>query len=439
MCTDSSGPLPPTPAEGLLPDVPGTYPVSLAQRERLALWASGRHSQDQPTDAWSFGCEITAREARFAWDAVIGRYETLRSVFVQAADGTFHCRRDDAETVAARTFVVASPEEFFPALCAPVDLIGGALARLVVSHGAGETLIGMSFDHLVIDGHTFDRVSADFFARLNGADLPGPAPSSADAFYRAELRAAASPAGEKALAYWRRTTDGATYPPLLAGMTRPSGAPVIPETGHAAVAFDASAHHARMALGRSAMVLASVAAAIVRTLDLETDSEPFRILLQSSRRSSPAHLTMAGFLSNWQVASFAAGRDARQMTDDVGDAVFRSMRCHQIHHAEVVNRLEPELYGARYVPSEPLPPYALFNYLSEQKTPVVRGHTGAELDVPPMGAYRLHGALRVYGIERTDGSGAAVRVIADASVFGAGFAAAVAQSVGTMATHGDPS
>jgi hypothetical protein len=140
---------------------------------------------------------------------------------------------------------------------------------------------------------------------------------------------------------------------------------------------------------------------------------------------------MAGFLSNWQPASFTVGRTDDDTVHEVTQAVFRSLRGHPLHHAEVVRRLQPRWYGARYLPSEPLPPYALFNYLTEQEPPHVGGRPGRALQVPPMGAYRLHGALRVYGTERADGSGAAVRLVADASVFGAGFAASLARAVGT--------
>ncbi|MFF4948445.1 hypothetical protein [Streptomyces chattanoogensis] len=412
-----------------MPTDPADAPVSPAQRERLTLWASGRPSQDQPTFAWSFPCAVSPSRARSVWEAVVARYDTLRSVFADGGDGTFRCRREPAAAIAAQTFVETSPEEFFDALCAPVALLGGALARLVVSPGRDETLIGLSIDHLVIDGQCYHRVVAEFFAGLRGEEPAGPAPVRPDAFYRDELSAAGSPAGDKVLAYWRRTTGGRTYPPLHAGLARPAGAAVVPETAHATVGFGPSAASARAPLTRSATVLAAVCAGIAETLDLPADGETFAMLLQSSRRSSPETAAMAGFLSNWQVTTLPVGRRAEELVEPAGSAIFRAARGHHLHHAEVVRRLEPALYGARYLPSEPLPPYALFNYLTEQDVPEVNGVPGTPLEVPPMGAYRLHGALRVYGTERADGSGAEVRLVADASVFGGGFAAAVAKAV----------
>lgn len=416
-----------TAATAAAPDT-ASVPVSTAQRERLTLWASGRPSQDQPTHAWSFPCEIPAARARSVWGTLIARYATLRSVFTDE-DGTLTCRREAAGHIAAATFVTTSPERFHTELCAPVDLMGGPLARLVISPGSGGTLIGLSIDHLVIDGHSYGRIVTELFALLRGEDLPEPAPTTADAFFREELSAAAGPAGDKALAYWQRTTGGVTYPPLHPGLSRPEGAAVAPETAHCTVTFEPGAPHARSPLTRSSTVLASVAAAIARTLDLAPGQAPFALLLQSSRRSTDERLNMAGFLSNWQVAAFPVAHTAAELVDEVGNAVFRAMRGHHLHHAEVVRRLEPERYGARYLPSEPLPPYALFNYLGEQEPPRVPDQIGTPLEVPPMGAYRLHGALRVYGTERTDARAARVRLVADASVFGAGFAAAVAEAV----------
>ncbi|PRH77900.1 hypothetical protein C6N75_17925 [Streptomyces solincola] len=405
--------------------------MSQAQRERLTLWAGGQPTQDQPTFAWTFARPITARRARAAWEALVARYETLRSMFEETGSGTFACRRRPADEIAAQTFVETPRERFFAELCAPVTLIEGPLARLVVSPGRDETLIGLSIDHLVIDGHSHARVVTDLFTRLSGGAFTEPAPTPADDFYREELRAAGAPAGDKALAYWRRTAGGAAYPPLHPSLSRTPGAPVSPETAHCEVDFETSADCTRAPLTRSAMVLASVAAAIARILDLPAGEDPFTLLLQSSRRSGPEKLAMAGFLSNWQVAGFPVSHDAGQLLPEVSSAIFRSMRGHPVHHAEVVRRLQPELYGARYVPSEPLPPYALFNYLAAQATPRVDGTPGTPLDVPPMGAYRLHGALRIYGTERADSRGAGIRLVADASVFGTGFADAVACAVAT--------
>ncbi|MEU3838649.1 condensation domain-containing protein [Streptomyces sp. NPDC028635] len=414
----------PPPARGAV-----TPPVSLAQRERLTLWASGQPSQDQPTFAWSFAGAVDTRRARAAWHAVVARYDTLRSVFEDTGAGTFTCRRDGATAITAQTFAVTSPQDFLGVLCAPLALIGGALARLVVSPGADETLIGLSIDHLVIDGHSYHRVVADFFSLLRGEEPAGPPPAPADAFFHEELKAADSAAARKVLDYWRRTTGGTTYPPLHPDLARPAGVTVAPETAHTTVAFDPGAPYARTALGRSARVLAAVSTALLRVLEPADRTAPLRFLLQSSRRSSPEKLNMAGFLSNWQVTSFTVGGTADDTVHEVTQAVFRSLRGHPLHHAEVVRRLEPRWYGARYLPSEPLPPYALFNYLTEQEPPRIGGRPGRALEIPPMGAYRLHGALRVYGTERADGSGAAVRLVADASVFGAGLAASLAEAV----------
>ncbi len=410
------------------PTATESVPVSLAQRERLTLWAAGTPSQDQPTFAWEFPAAIDEERVRDAWAEVMTRYATLRSLFAEEGDGVFSCRRGPV-TMAADTCVSTPPETFFTQLCAPVDLLGGPVVRLVHSPAGPRTLLGLSIDHLVIDGQSYGRLAADLFALLRGEDPAGPAPATPDAFFREELEAAAGPAGEKALAYWRRTTGGRTYPPLHTSLHRPEGTGVRAETAHCTVVFDPACRHARHPQGRSATVLASVAAATARTLELVPGRDPFTMLLQSSRRSNDEKLNMAGFLSNWQPATFPVAHTAPELVADVTAAAFRALRGHHLHHAEVVRRLEPEWYGARYVPSEPLPPYALFNYLVEQEPPHVDGHSGTPLDVPPMGAYRLHGALRVYGTERADARSAQVRLVADASVFGDGFAGRVAEAV----------
>ncbi|MET1072481.1 MAG: hypothetical protein ABWY11_07540 [Umezawaea sp.] len=263
-------------------------------------------------------------------------------------------------------------------------------------------------------------ILSELWGLLRGEDLNGPAPLSDEAFTRRERDAAASPAVEVDLAYWRATSGGLTYPPFFDDLARDPGVPAAPETAVTAVDLSGSVGAGQARMSRAAALLAAVTASLARVSD--TRSRHFTTLVQGARRTNRSELRMAGFLSTWLLAKVPVGVDV----DQASGALLRAMSAHSVHHAEVVRRLEPHLYGARYRRTEGLPPYALFNFQSAAEPPRLACGEGRVLTVPPVPGNILHGGLRIYGTEQTGTGAVDVRVVADAAVLGPGFADAVA-------------
>ncbi len=367
-------------------------PISLAQRERLLLWWGNEYCLDQPTYAWIFPGRIDVEVVEVAWGRLLSRFGNLRARFV--ADSVDDIHRVDSALSGAidATFVATDGGHFFDELCAPLTVLGGALTRMVHSIDGDETLIGVCFDHLVIDGHTLRMILSELWGLLRNESPAGPAPLSDEAFIRRERDAALSPAVERDLDYWRETSGGLTYPPFFADLERDPAVPAAPETSVTAVDLSGPADRARMS--RAAALLAAVTASLARTTG--TGSGHFTTLVQGARRTNRSELRMAGFLSTWLLAKVPVGATV----DQASGALLRAMGAHSVHHAEIVRRLEPHHYGARYRRTEALPPYALFNFQGAAEPPRLAGGLGRVLTVPPVPGNVLHGGLRVYGTER---------------------------------------
>lgn len=394
-----------------------TLPISLAQRERLEVWRSGTRCHDQPTWAWAFPARLDPDLVRAAWAAVVTRFPSARTVF--EPDGPDVRRVSWApDRTAAATFAVAAGDGFFPVLSERMELLGGPLVRLAVAADGPGTLLGVAFDHLVVDGHVVRMILTELWARLSGEPVTGPHPLPDDDFVLAELAAAGSAAAERDLEHWRRTTGGRTYPPPFPGMTRDPAVPVAPETAWGELTLAAPS-----LLARSAAMLSALALSFGRLTGHA--GEPLTTLVQGNRRGTRAELRTSGFLASWLPARVPPVSSTAAAIGPTGRALLSGLSAHRIHHAEVIRRLEPELYGARYRSSEALPPYAMVNYQTELPPARAGGVVGEPLTVPPAPGIVLHGGLRVYGHERADGR-TAVRVLADAGAFGPGFAAAVA-------------
>jgi hypothetical protein len=398
-----------------------SLPISLAQRERLSVWQSGTRCHDQPTWAWRFPARLDPDRARAAWTEVLARFPSTRTVFEPDDTGGTGVSRDcwTPERTAAATFAAPGAGDFFEALCRRLELLGGPLVRLAWAADGTETLVGVCFDHLVVDGHVVRMLLSELWTRLSGEPVTRPDPLPDDDFVRAELAAAGSAAAERDLEHWRRTTGGRTYPAPFPGLTRDPGVPAAPETAWCELELTD-----RSLLTRSAAMLSALTLSLARLTGHE--GEPLTTLVQGTRRGTRAELQMSGFLASWLPARVPPVGSVAAATGTTTRALLAAMSAHRIHHAEVVRRLEPELYGARYRPAEVLPPYALVNYQTDLPAARVGGVTGERLAVPPVPGNILHGGLRVYGTDRADGRGASVRVVADAGAFGPGFAAAVA-------------
>ncbi len=349
------------------------------------------------------------------------RFHNLRTVFSEDSDGSARRHTADVTETLRATFATTDAGGFFDVLCARLELFGSPLTRVVHAHDGQHTLVGVCFDHLVIDGHTLRAITDALWSYLRGEDPAGPDPLPDEEFVLAELAAAGSPAVERDLDLWRELTGGRTYPTAFAGQTRPPGVPAAPETASCEIDIDTTGP---LRLTRAAAVLAALTVTLTRTLDAQ--DEHFTTMVQGARRATRRQLRMAGFLSSWLPARVRAGRSAGALAEGAASALLQATSVQSVHHAEIVRRLEPDLYGLRYHPTERLAPYALFNYLAEPPAPRLARSSGTPLAVPPVPGNVLHGGLRVYGSERPDGRGATIRVVADAAVFGTGFAETVA-------------
>ncbi|WDZ85828.1 hypothetical protein [Micromonospora cathayae] len=365
---------------------------------------------------------------RAAWANVLARFGNLRTVFTVTSDGRVGRGVAAAGDATRATFARAEPADFFDVLCARLDLFDTVLTRLVVAVDRRETLLGVCFDHLVIDGTTVRMVLSALWAALRGEEPPDPPPLGDARFVRAELATAGSAEVDRILTYWRATTGGHhSYPAPHEGITRPAGVPARPETATVPVRLGGPTGLPAGRLGRAALLLSAVAVAFGRTTD--GTAPRFVTLTQGARRAGRNQQRIAGFLSNWLLASVPVARSAAVGAGPAAQAMLAAMAAGDVHHAEVVRRLEPDRYGARYGPSTGLPPYSLFNYLQQLPEPRIDRGTGRTLTVPPVPGNILHGGLRVYGSEPEHGADVAVRVVADAGVYGAGFAAALAEAI----------
>jgi len=399
-------------------------PISLAQRERLMLWQHGESCLDQPTYAWVFAVEVGQEVVRDAWTTVLSRFANLRTSFFVDSDETLTRRHLDTPAVVDQAFVSTDSDLFFTELCRPLSVLGGVLTRMVHAVDSGETMIGICFDHLVIDGHTVGMILTEFWGLLCGEMPRTPPPTSDAPFVARELAAAASPQVERDLDHWREKAGGLTYPPPFMGVSRNSAKSAMPETAFCEVDLSGLAARGRARMSRASALLSTLTVSLVRTLG--SDERHFTTLTQGTRRTNRSELKMAGFLSTWLLARVPVDTSAARGMDQSASALMDAMTAYSVHHAEVVRRLEPHLYGARYRATENLPPYSLFNYQVEPVLPRLSSVEGRKLVVPPVAGNILHGGLRVYGNEHPDAETVTVRVVADASVFGPGFADAVA-------------
>lgn len=200
----------------------------------------------------------------------------------------------------------------------------------------------------------------------------------------------------------------------------------MPETAFADLKYDA-AGGARNGLARTAEVLGAFYGEVAR-LGVPGGEGADRLvtLLQGARRFTKKDARTAGLLANWLVASLPFTPQAATVRKAAAGALLQAMQACDLHHAEVVRLLEPELYGARYLPADSLAPYAMVNHRAELPEARIAGTAGVPLELPPAGPEVMDGGLRVWATESTDHSGVRMRIVVDATVFGAGYAAELA-------------
>jgi hypothetical protein len=415
--------------------------ISLAQLERLSVWQSGYQCADQPSWAWVFQEVIDDSAVRTAWERTLSRYGYLRTVFIED-NGLL--RRDQWPVAEAlsKSFVVAEPEVFEEEVNKPLLFLGGVLTRIVHSVSGRESRIGLCFDHMIIDAGTAGMVIADLWRYLRGEDPTGPDPVTPDEFIRRELEAAQSHAVvERVLSHWRRNAEGLAYPPPYPGLERKPHMASRPEVAFAEVRLADLAGPRRIPLFDATAVLSAASAAIIRARAPGAGVSHFTTLVQGSRRKTAHDMRTIGFLANWLVMRLPASPDPATVRLRALRSLMGAMAVQDIHHAEVVRLLQPELYGARYQPREVVPPYAMFNYEDDVPQPRTARSAGLPLKIPQIINNNMHAGLFIDAMARTGGQ-VTVRIVADSAVFGEGFADAVtadlSRSVVGLSRSGGP-
>jgi Condensation domain len=289
-------------------------PASFSQAGRLAL-ARGPDAWRKPPMV--FGYRITGRHDASALEAalveVARRHTALRTYFPLADDtenGVCRSARD-ARWPVRRVDLTAIPEAGQAAaeqdtlawLNTPFDHAESPLLRAaLLTYAENDHVLGLAIDHIIFDGASlpiFLAGLADAYRAYAAGQPPPPAPGSdASAFARAEREWLASPAGARAVDYWRPIWDGIGPFPASGMPTRPPGAATggatwsreLPETA-------VTAARGRFGGGHISLFAFAAGAALTALSGL-TGQRDCALLYPSARRSTSGTAAMIGYLNN---------------------------------------------------------------------------------------------------------------------------------------------
>jgi hypothetical protein len=289
-------------------------PASFSQAGRLAL-ARGPDAWRKPPMV--FGYRIRGRHDPAALEAalveVARRHTALRTYFPLADDldnGVCRSARD-ARWPVRRVDLAAIPEAGWAAaeqdtqawLSTPFDHAESPLLRAaLLRYGENDHVIGLAIDHIIFDGASLPiflaHLGAAYRAYAAGHAPPETPGSDASRFARAEREWLASPAGARAVDYWRPIWAGTGPFPESGIPTRPPGAVPGGATWTCELPEAAVTAARRRFRGGHISLFALAAGAVLTALSSLTGQRDCALLYPSARRSTSETSAMIGYLNN---------------------------------------------------------------------------------------------------------------------------------------------
>ncbi|WP_369027643.1 amino acid adenylation domain-containing protein [Nocardia farcinica] len=214
----------------------------------------------------TFAGPVLADRMRSAAQALVDRHDSLRTAFVESADGPRQIVLGEAETAWRTSDLTdsADPDEGLRILAAaeaaPFDPARPPLVRFhLVRTGADEFRLIVTNHHIVLDGWSMPLLIHELLARYadeTGADLP-PAHS-----YRDYLQWLHAQDDDAAIAAWQRMLAGIESPTRVTGGERT----VTADSGEVGVELSAATSAAILDLGRSHGVTANTSVQVAWAL-----------------------------------------------------------------------------------------------------------------------------------------------------------------------------
>ncbi|BCJ50692.1 hypothetical protein Asp14428_21670 [Actinoplanes sp. NBRC 14428] len=210
----------------------GPVPASFAQRtlwflDRLAPGNAGYHTGV----TYTLTGPLDVPALRRALARVVERHESLRTEFTETADGPLQRVLSDVEVALPETAVADREEAGRIALDEtrrPFDLSRGPLWRArLLRIGAEEHVLVLVAHHIVVDGWSFEVLTADLSAYYRAesglpAELPRPLPLQYADHSEAQRAELTGPAGAELAAHWRERLAGLPVVELPADRPRPA-------------------------------------------------------------------------------------------------------------------------------------------------------------------------------------------------------------------------
>ncbi|MCE1119068.1 non-ribosomal peptide synthetase, partial [Pseudomonas sp. NMI795_08] len=354
----SLGQLPiPTARDGI--DV---IPLSYAQQRQWFLWQLEPHSSAYHIPAalrLRGTLDVAALAQSLQW--LVGRHESLRTRFVESADGV--CQVVDAppqrfelpvqalaadapaeQDQAVRAFVEAQTQALF-------DLQAGPLLRVsLLRLAADDHVLVMTQHHIVSDGWSMQVLVAElvhaYSAHAAGQQPSLPAASIQYADYALWQQAwMEAGEGERQLAYWTARLGG-EQPVLELPLDRPRGQAASHRGERLAVELPEALQHALRGLAQSQgltpfmLLLASFQLLLHRYSGQRT----IRVGVPVANRQHPDTKGLIGFFVNTQVLDVSIDEQAsfRDLLQQVRQAVLGGQAHQALPFEQLVEALAPE-------------------------------------------------------------------------------------------------
>jgi hypothetical protein len=365
-------------------------PASHNQEERIRAGA-GTHVQNNivPLGLRLRG-RVQADTVCLAIERLVARHEALRLTFAVDGEGS----RLNVANAPAFGFTVRSVERFAPtdrltaglALLAtdasdPFDIVTGPLLRtIIVRMSDVEHLVGLTIDHMLIDGRSCEIVLRDLFAILREIqegvpdDLPE-LPLQFPDWTVWERRYLQGPARQRLAAYWRSALAGTTALPA-SGLEDPEATaseddgPAGVTTKRITVNGDLWTRLSTVARDQRAspftLLSAVLKAAVYRRRrrrqpdDLAADVTVFGAL---TNRTSRVLDDVVGYFATSAVLRTDLSRDPtfEELIRREGRILFAAIAHEELPHPLVAMEVSPDLYGIRYRPRAVIPQYLNFD------------------------------------------------------------------------------
>jgi hypothetical protein len=361
-------------------------PASHNQEERI-LTAFAAHAQNNIV---ALGLRLQGRVSADVLALALGRlaarHDALRLTFSVDTEGArLHVASSPTAGIAVRSVEDLAPTERFAAgltllsrdASAPFDIATGPLMRAsMVRLSDSEHLVGLTIDHMIVDGRSCEIVLRDLFAFLcearggPGADLPllpVQFPDWAD-WERRYLQGAER---KRLSDYWRTALTGTTALPD-SGLADPAcdhqiiGVHTKRLTVDGALWAQLSAVARALRASRFTLLSAVLKATAYRRRrlrqpdDLASDVTVFGAL---ANRADRALDDAVGYFANSAVLRTDVSGDPTlyEIVHREGRMLLGAMAYGELPHPLVAREISPELYGVRFRPGADMPRYLNFD------------------------------------------------------------------------------